>query len=73
MNDCSIGSQGQSRTWIGEVTFSNVLVSLLDSILILYDTEIINPFSTDISIQIQIIWITVVSVLNTICVSAELT
>jgi len=55
MNDCSIGSQGQSRTWIGEVTFSNVLVSLLDSILILYDTEIINPFSTDISIQIQII------------------
>jgi len=55
MNDCSIGSQGQSHTRIGEVTVFDLSVSSLDSKLILYDTEIIIRFSTDISIQIQII------------------
>jgi len=54
MNNCSISSQGHSRTWIGEVTFTNLLVSLPDSIFIQYNTKIILAFSTDSSIQIQI-------------------
>jgi len=54
MTDCSIGSQGHSRTCIGEVTLTNLLISLLDSIFIQYDTKIILAFPRDISIQIQI-------------------
>jgi len=45
-----------------------LLVSLLDSTLIQYDTKTIFAFSTDTSIYIQIESITVVSVLNNIVV-----
>jgi hypothetical protein len=46
----------------------NLLVSLLDSTLIQYDTKTILPFSTDTSIHIQIESITAVSVLNNIVI-----
>lgn len=54
MISCSIGSQGNSHTWIGEVTNTNLLLSSLDSIFFQYDTKIILAFSTDIGIQIEI-------------------
>jgi len=71
MKHCGIVSQEPGRTWIDEVTFNNLLVSLLDSIFIYYDTKIILAFAAEISIHIQIRWVAVVSILNNICVSAE--
>jgi hypothetical protein len=46
----------------------NLLVSLWDSTLILYDTKTIFAFSMDTSIYIQIESMTVVSVLNNIVI-----
>ena len=54
MNKCSIGSQGDIRTWIGEVTFTHLLIFLLDTISIQYNTKILLPFSVHGNIHNQI-------------------
>jgi len=53
MNDCSISSQQHIPVWIGGVTLTKLLVSLLDCILIQYDTKILFAFSNDTGIHIQ--------------------
>jgi len=73
MNNCCICCQGRIRTWIGEITFTNLLVYLLDSILIQYNTRIKLTISTDIGIQNHIRRITAVSILYDIFESAEVT
>jgi hypothetical protein len=57
--------------WSGIGTLEMLLVSLLDSVLIYYDTEISSALSTDTSISIPIKGTTVVSVLNHIFVSVQ--
>jgi hypothetical protein len=54
MNNCCIGSQGDICTWIGDVTFTHMLIFLLDRIFIQYNTKIILAISTDGSIKNQI-------------------
>jgi len=51
MNNCGICCHGRIRTWIGEITFTNLLIFLLDSILIQYNNRIKLTISTDIGIQ----------------------
>jgi len=54
---------------IDRVTFTTLLVSLLDSIFIQSDINGIVAFSNDISIHIQIKWTAVVEILNDIFIS----
>jgi hypothetical protein len=64
MNDCSISSQHYMCIRRVDVTFTKLLVSSLDSIYLEYNTRISYELSTDTSFEIEIIWKTVVSVLN---------
>jgi hypothetical protein len=73
MNKYWICSQGDIRTWIGEVTFTHFLIFLLDRIFIQYKTNFFFAFTSDSSIENQIRCMTVVSVLHDIFVSAEVT
>jgi len=54
---------------IDGVTFTTLLLSLLDTIFIQSDINSIVAFSNDTSIHIQIKWMAVVEVLNDIFVS----
>ena len=69
MNDCSISSQWLISIWIAGVTFTKLLVFLVDSMFVNYDTKSIFPLSTIASMNIEIKWKTVVSLLNNIFVS----
>jgi len=64
LNDCIAWAQLYFHVWIGGVMFITWLVSVLDSILIHYDTNINFAFSTWSSIHIQIEWLTADLVLN---------
>jgi len=64
MNNCSITSEQYIRVWIGWVTFTQLLVFLLDSMLIPYDIEFFLAFSSEIGIHNDINWTTVVLVLK---------
>ena len=69
MNNWSITSEQYIRVWIGWVSFTQMLVSSLDSMLIQYDAGIFFGFSGDSSIHDQISWTTVALLLNDIFVS----
>jgi len=69
MDDCSISSQRHSRTWIGEVTYTRLSVSLLDCIFRQYDIEYVFACSSETDINIQIEWTVVVEALNDIFIS----
>jgi hypothetical protein len=56
---------------MGGVSFTNGLVSFLDTIFIRYDTKIMYALSPDTSSHSQIEWTTVVSVVNGIFVFAK--
>jgi len=64
-----MSSERHSRIHRGDVTFSKLLVSLLDNIYMEYNTKILFELSTLTIIHIQIIWMTVLSVLTHIFVS----
>jgi hypothetical protein len=61
MNDFSIWSEQHSCMWIGRVTFNKLLVSLLNSKCIKYDSTILFALYIDTSVHIQIEAMTVVS------------
>ena len=69
MNNCSITSEQYICAWIGWVTFTQLSVSLLDSMLIPYDIDLFFEFSSDIGIHNHINWTTVVFVLKDIFLS----
>jgi len=69
MNDCSIGSKRHIDISIGGVSFTKWLLWWSDCIFIQFDTKIILPLATDISIHIQNKSMAEVSVRNDIIVS----
>jgi len=66
MNDSNIGCEQHIGIWVGGVSFTICLVSMLDSIYIKYDSKILFAWYPDTSIHIQIEDTTVVSSLNNI-------
>jgi len=54
MNDCSISSQKPIRNSSGDITFSMLLLFLLDSKYITVDDKILFALSSDSSIEIHI-------------------
>jgi len=62
-------SQRHIRISKGDIIFSKLLLFSLDSLCILYHTNILYELSTNTGIHIKIIQITVVLVLNNILVS----
>jgi len=69
VNDCSTSLEPRIPIRSGIVTLTMLLVFLLESILLEYNTKIYFVVSNDTSIQIRVKWITVVSVLNHIFLS----
>jgi len=69
MNDWHISYEWHNCIRMGGVTFSNWWVSLLPSIYIEYDITILFAWWTDISIHIEVEWMTVVFILNDIFVT----
>ena len=72
MYNWSIRPELHIRIWIGQVTSTTLLLSILDSICIKYDTKILFALSTDTSIHIQCLYMSVESGLNYIFVTAEM-
>ena len=54
MNDCTVSSHQEIPVWKAAVTFIKLLSSLLQSVLIQYDSIIIVPFSNEAIIYIPI-------------------
>jgi len=55
MNDCGISFQRHSRIRRGDIIFNKLLASLLDSMYIEYDTNILFELAIGTSTGIQII------------------
>jgi len=72
MNRCSISFEQTIPIWTGGLPFTTLLVSLLDSIFILYDSKIMFALSTHTSIHSGIRKTTLESVMNTIFISGQL-
>ena len=71
MNRCSISFEQSIPVWTGDLPFTTLLVSLLDSIFIHYDSKIMFALFTHTSIHSRIRWTTVVSVTRNISISGQ--
>jgi hypothetical protein len=71
--DWSISTQWHSRYWTGQVTYTKLLVSFLDGILIQYDNRILLTFTTEFGIRFEIILLTILSCHKDTFVSLKVT